>query len=340
MDLVKEAVFAEPTVCGQIGAALLQFAIWAFITNYDYGIMAHVQKWIKSRSWYPNVQDNYKDDDAQEIYNFPDPGFNYVQFCQTVIHHGGGGILMGLGMLTGQSWLWRHGMLVEVGGMDLLDFQRIMWCKVFPPGSYPTSDMVKSDVFVPLMFFHHSVGLCVGIPVNLFFSEVFKFQLFGLIILGAPALSLIPSLYVKTLPAKENKGLLLANQVYILLSFCLAQRVLFYFPAAIQCFMYMWHSPVFSWSIAIPFAWALCALSIFNLMILGILGGGLYKVITAKTEEDVIRRLSSMNLGSVHTVVPFRSEKGIVALQIATKMIAKSIQARKAVKQHEDSKQQ
>jgi hypothetical protein len=336
MEFLQEVAFCEPTLRGQVGAALLQCLFWGYITNYKVGVMGKVQAFVERQPWYRHVQANYKDDDGQKIYEFEDPGFNYVSFAQTVLHHGIGGLLMFIGMVTGQAWIWRHGMLVEVGGMDLLDFIRMTSCKLFPPGTWPTSHYMKSDMYPMLIAFHHSVGLCVGVPVNLFFSEVYIFQLFGLVVLGSPVLSLIPSLYVKTLDAHENKRLLLGNQIYILVTFGLLQRTLFHFPASIKCLAFAYYSPMFSWAFAIPFLWALLAMSAFNLMVLQIMVKGAYDMLNAKTEEEekealvLLRRASSTATrhGSMGVFVTSRNLKQVM---VAAKMVARAKRAKASV---------
>lgn len=339
MDLLSESIFCATTVKGQLGATLIQFSIWALITNYSYGVMAYFERYAMRQPWYRNCQVNYKDDDAQEIYQFPDPGFNYVTFFQTVIHHGGGGLLMLTGMLTGQAWIWRHGMLVEVGGMDLLDFYKIAHAKLFPPGTRPTSLMMKSAMFIPLSVFHHMVGICVGIPVNLYFSEVFKFQLFGLMILGAPAISLLPGLFIKTKDVTEHPRLLIANQLWLFTTFAVVQRTLYYFPAAWDCFAHVMNSEVYCWQIMVPFAWALFSMSAFNLVVTGILTAGTYKMLTAKDEDHTLRRqISNQGIGvadaAIRVVMLQRNMTGFV---VTSKMIAKARKAKEAVKMRSES---
>jgi hypothetical protein len=286
MDMLREALFCEPTVRGQIGAAVVQFLFWRHVTNYQTGLFGKLKAAVERQPWYRHVQDNYKEDDYQKMYKFEDPGFNYLEFLKTVLHHSVGGLLMLTGMMTGQAWIWRHGMLVQVGGMDLLDFYRMASCKLFPPGTFPTNHYMKSDKYRIFITFHHSVGLCVGVPVNLFFSEVHMFQLFGLVALGAPALSLIPSIYVKTLDLKGRKMLVLCNKIYVFVTFGIIQRTLFYIPVAIKCLAFAYRSPMFSWAFGVPFLWALLAMSAFNLACLQAMASGTYKMLTASSEEE------------------------------------------------------
>jgi len=223
-------------------------------------------------------------------------------------------------------------MLVEVGGMDVLDFYRIAHAKIFPPGSRPTNIYMKSAMFIPLCTFHHMVGLCVGIPVNIYFSEIFKFQLFGLVILGAPAISLLPTLFIKTKDATEHPRLLLAGQLWMFFTFAMAQRTIYYYPAAIDCFLHMWHSEAFCWQIAVPFAWALICMSAFNLLVTGIIGSGTYKMLTAKEEDRTLRRNISNQGISVTDAAATMLRRNMVGFVVTSKMIAKAQKAKEVVR--------
>eukprot|EP00440_Ansanella_granifera_P034643 gb/GFBE01037583.1/.p1 GENE.gb/GFBE01037583.1/~~gb/GFBE01037583.1/.p1 ORF type:complete len:373 (+),score=66.51 gb/GFBE01037583.1/:1-1119(+) len=346
MDFFWESVLCAPTVRGQVGACLLHASLWAFITDYQRGIMAFVERCIKRQPWYPTVQENYKDDPAQVVYKFPDPGFNFISFSCTVLHHGIGGLLMLAGMVTGQAWLWRHGMLTEVGGMDVLEAVKISHCKWLPPGTHPTSLFMTSPIFVPLMAFHHSVGMCVGIPVNLFFSEIFEFQLFGLVILGLPALSLIPTLFVKPLDGEKWPKLNMANQWWILITFTFG-RIVYYFPAAWRCFRQVQLSPLSSWALVLPFAWALLALSVFNFMIVGLQANGMYAMMTAKpspvnSESDQkpngaqrkTRRHSAVCITPLALVADLhvRTQQNLTNIYVSARLLGKLGKARKNIK--------
>lgn len=333
MDKLSEIVFCEPTAIGQIGASLLHLIVWAYITDYERGVMAYVHRWIKRQAWYPTVQENFKEDDAQQIYDFPDPGFNYATFFATCVHHGAGGLLMSLGMILGQPWLWRHGMLVEVGGMDLLDAVRIAHAKLCPPGTFPTRLFLKAKLFAPLMFFHHSVGLCVGIPVNMYFSDVHEFQMFGLMTLGFPAVCLTPSLFFKTLDGQQYPRLLFASKVYLLLTFGLGSRTLYHFPAAWHCFKEVLHSPVASWSVLVPFVWALLAMSLFNIMILSIQLQGAYhdaKMLLQGGISELPKRSTSVSVSDL--VATISLDVGLTNLYVASRMVAWAGNAKDNVK--------
>ena len=91
-----------------------------------------------------------------------------------------------VGMTNGSTAFWRHGMMTEIGGKDCLELLKFLYCKLRPPGCRPEADHFKKANLVPLLCFHHSVGIAVGLPVVLHFSEVRHFQEFGFMMLGMP----------------------------------------------------------------------------------------------------------------------------------------------------------
>ena len=87
-----------------------------------------------------------------------------------------------LGMFTGQPWIWRHGLLTEIGGLDLADTLRIIHSTLFPPGVFPiclTSGKKERAIWVILCVLHHGASTLAGLPFCLYFSDRPDFQLFG-----------------------------------------------------------------------------------------------------------------------------------------------------------------
>lgn len=342
MGLVADIAFSEPTFFGQCGAALFHMLLWIFLGDYDWGLMGIIERWFKSQPWWSTVQKNYKDDASQKVYNYDDPGDNLTSLVKTAFHHGWGGMLMLVGMVTGQPWLWRHGMLTEVGGLDVLEFVMILQCKLFPPGKRPFRDNLKSPTYMGLVIFHHSVGLCVGIPVNMYFADIFQFQLFGLVVLGGPSLCCLLSVFIRTFDLEKHPGLDLLNHLQMLIIFAIMQRTLYYFPAAWFCIQEVWRSPVCTWAIFLPFVYAVVAMSLFNLIVLAIMAGALKDTLFGKTPEakaEGRRRLcrsasmglsaSDFNSGLVGT-----SER-LTTFFVASKMVGLAETAKKRVSKHD-----
>jgi len=340
MGVVSEALFSEPTCAGQFGGVLLHALLWWFFTNLEWGLMGMVERWVKAQPWYPVVQKNYKDSSEQEIYRYDDPGDNFIAFLKTGFHHLWGGSLMVAGMMTGQTWLWRHGMLTEVGGNDVLEFLLILYCKLLPPGTRPTSHNLKSDTYVGLTVFHHSVGICVGIPVNMYFAHVFEFQLFGLIILGGPAFCCLVSACLKLWDSEAHPMIDLFSQVQMLLVFCFAQRVLYFFPAACSCTLTVWRSPECTWSMFLPFVYALTAMSLFNIMVLAIFAKGVKQALLGKTAEDksvgrkMIKKSAMMGLGARELNAGVGKSQQLTNIFVASRMVglAKKAKTRASIK--------
>merc|ERR1712048_1546267 len=75
-----------------------------------------------------------------------------------------------------------------------------------------------------------------------------------------------------------------SNQIWVFVTFS-SQRILYFFPAAFSCFSYVCSSPLVSWAVTLPFAFALIALSAFNLLIVGIMSIGILKLTCPKEAE-------------------------------------------------------
>lgn len=337
MGLVSEVLFSEPTFTGQLGGVILHILLWWFFTNMDWGLMGMVERWAKAQPWYPVVQKNYKDDPAQDIYKYDDPGDNWVAFLKTGFHHLWGGALMVVGMMTGQTWLWRHGMLTEVGGMDLLEFLLVLHCKLMPPGTRPTNHNLKSETYVGLIVFHHSVGICVGLPVNMYFSHIYEFQLLGLVILGGPSFCCLLSAFLKLWDSEAHPMIDLFNQVQMLLVFCLAQRVLYYFPAAWSCTVAVWRSPGCTWSMFLPFGYAMISMSLFNVIILAVMATGVKKALGGKTLEEkmvgrkLIKKSATMGLSARDFNGGIGHSQQLTNIFVASKMVGLAEKAKKRV---------
>jgi len=310
---------------------------WWFFTNMDWGLMGMVERWVKTQPWYFVVRKNYKDDPAQEIYHYHDPGDNFIALLKTCFHHAWGGSLMVAGMMTGHTWLWRHGMLTEVGGMDLLEFLLVLHCKFLPPGTRPTNVNLKSETYGRLIFFHHSVGICVGVPVNMYFAHIPDFQLFGLVLLGGPSLCCLLSAFLKLWDSEAHPMIDLFNQVQMLLVFCFAQRVLYYFPAAWSCTLAVWRSPGCTWSMFLPFGYAVIAMSLFNIIVMAVMVAGVTQALFGKTLEEkmvgrkLIKKSATMGLSARDFNCGIGRSQQLTNIFVASKMVGLAEKAKKRV---------
>ena len=153
----------------------------------------------------------------------------YILNLSTCLHHGVGGLLMLLGIMLDQPFLWRHGMLTEVGGLDIRDIQAMIGNVISPPGPYPYWHLMKDSVTWKFLAMHHCVGLCIGYPLCIYFSDVYEFQYFGIIMLGLPGVTYAIELTLVFFP-KENKWIHVIR-VLITLGSTIWARLIFYFPA-------------------------------------------------------------------------------------------------------------
>jgi hypothetical protein len=195
---------------------------------------------------------------------------------------------------------------------------------------------MKSDVYLPLIAFHHSVGLAVGIPVNMYFMQHSHFRLFGLVLLGAPSLCCATSVFCRTFDLEKHHYIEIFNSAQMTVGFCLGQRCLYFFPAAYLCVKTVFEQES-SWWIRAPFLYGVTAMSAFNLIVLAIMGAGLKKVLLADTPEKkqegkrLVRRGSSMGLsvGEFAKVVPQR--RGLTNVFVAAKMVGLAERAKRKV---------
>ena len=187
---LREALFAEPTVYGLCGAVALHMSTWVVLHSWEWGLMKYVRQAVQKLLPYKTIQSNFEGDATVELFGMEkDPGLVYVWNIGTCLHHFVGGVLSFAGWYYGIPWLWRHGMCVEVGGLDLLDLGlRLPWVLFKPPGPFPTASLVKEDGSVApyfyLQVFHHTVGMYVGIVTMIYFSHLPDFQWLAVILLG------------------------------------------------------------------------------------------------------------------------------------------------------------
>lgn len=165
MGLFQEIINVDATPGGILGAVLLHFAIWLVLHNYESGLMHVIKNALQGPVYKNEILENFKDDPTVKLLGMHDePQMVYVWSIACCMNHGWGVLLMLIGWYRGQSWVWRHGMLTEVAGLDALDcLIRLPWCFLFPPGPMPMAACVKhSSPWLCLSCFYHSVGMSVG----------------------------------------------------------------------------------------------------------------------------------------------------------------------------------
>eukprot|EP00931_Biecheleriopsis_adriatica_P060039 TRINITY_DN3602_c0_g4_i1.p1 TRINITY_DN3602_c0_g4~~TRINITY_DN3602_c0_g4_i1.p1 ORF type:complete len:342 (-),score=48.39 TRINITY_DN3602_c0_g4_i1:237-1262(-) len=298
MEMLKAIALAEPTFLGQVGAGVVHMMIWTWIGSWEFGLMKFIRVSMErlERLWNEVLPKNYQGDPSLEICGCEDnPGIIFVWNCLTVIHHGVTGGCMLAGYMTGWASLWRHGMLIQLAGMDILDIFKMLYCTLQPPGPFPTCEAMKSKTYPRLLLFHHTVSILVGLPVNLYFSHLPEFQWFGVVITGGPLLSLVPDLLsrlVASFPAQT------AVEVWGCLVFAY-QRLIFYFSQTYALLKIVGESEEVPWPIKGGFVLGAFNLSAFNLLAFAILTASLLQKLQPDSEARGISAANAMNLASI-----------------------------------------
>lgn len=271
----QDVLFVSPTFLPITVNLLLQTIVWAWVVSFKTGYgLGYVKHFL--RRHFPQL---YKRCGAHELNTNharlvsagmdKDPGLFLVWNIGTIFHHFVGGTLMGLGYFWKMPWLWRHGMLVEVGGLDLRDTLDVLQCRLLPVrGRFPTRNRVKSNFDFGLALFHHTVGLGAGLVVTVYFSEVPEFQWFGVVALGLAGIPILLNLIAGGLPEGygRTRGLL---RMCALLEF-VRQRFVYMVPATYRLSSIVLMDSkvgVFGKGLLL---WSGVAMSMFNCLMLGV----------------------------------------------------------------------
>lgn len=229
-----DILYAEPTVAGQIGGGLCHLALWMVVGSYEWGGMRILRTFMKKRL--PHVYNtivpaNYKDEALVELFGYGDePSCLWLGNFFSMLHHGTGGGLMLIGIWSGRVWIWRHGMLTQLWGMDIADVVRIAWCRLLPPGPFPYCNSAHNMDFVGFVLFHHSVSILAGVPVILYAADKPEFLWFACMLAGGPVATLLIENASRCVPADWKLVHMIMELVGIILF--AYQRLWLYFPTA------------------------------------------------------------------------------------------------------------
>eukprot|EP00929_Paragymnodinium_shiwhaense_P022835 TRINITY_DN14469_c0_g1_i2.p1 TRINITY_DN14469_c0_g1~~TRINITY_DN14469_c0_g1_i2.p1 ORF type:complete len:346 (+),score=46.33 TRINITY_DN14469_c0_g1_i2:92-1129(+) len=246
MHWYEEVIYAEPTLIGILGATSLHILFWLFMTSWEFGLTKYIDQWLRRR--YPRlyvdvIGANYgKKDDVAMWGAQACPEIMFVMFSVTFVHHSLAAVLMYIGMVTQSPWIWRHGLFVQLGGSDLLDFLKLAWCLLLPPGPFPTNLAVKSKQFCVFLPLHHSVSLLAGVPTAVYFADRAEFQFMGILLAGYPMFIIFLDLAAKCAPPDWNI-LSSCSELFLSLGFGY-QRVYIYSPLAYELGRITWGSDI------------------------------------------------------------------------------------------------
>jgi len=179
------------------------------------------------------------------------------------------------GMYFDSPALWRHGLLTELGGLDLADAIRVLWCKWVPPGPFPMNKVVNGPNgagYIGFMSFHHSVSLLAGIPVCFYFSRDARFQWMGALMAGGPLISIPVDLFMKCKPPSQRPLHILSD--FYMNSMFFYQRLILYFPLAYSLLVTVYDAAEVPIGAKLSLFLGGASLSVFNVLcaVLGIYG--------------------------------------------------------------------
>eukprot|EP00928_Gymnodinium_smaydae_P024143 TRINITY_DN19637_c0_g1_i1.p1 TRINITY_DN19637_c0_g1~~TRINITY_DN19637_c0_g1_i1.p1 ORF type:complete len:358 (-),score=38.75 TRINITY_DN19637_c0_g1_i1:164-1207(-) len=334
LKALNDVAYAETNTVGHVGASLVHAALWGgYLGNWEYGFMKTLRD--VARKYFPEtysgvIAENYEDDAGLEIFGFQEePGAFFLANIFTALHHGSAGGLMLLGHYKGWPWLWRHGLLTQMAGMDICDFLRVAVCKMFPPGPFPMSRYIENTAAVSGLFFHHSVSICCGLPVNLFFSDRPDFQWFGVMMTGAPVAMVTVDLIRRLIPRRYERTHTLSE------AFCCAnflhQRAFYFFPATYRLMKQVMNESL-PWWIKGSFMFAAFNLSVFNVVALSMqISQFIKKRIVAPAELLPARSNSSLVLTPqvLAATIEQEADRNLTHFFVSSKLVAKAHAARK-----------
>jgi len=343
-SILLDILHVKTSVIGIGGAFLLHLIVWFVFWDYDnlFGVAGLIRDFLRTTKRYKTTitrnmlvskKDELKAMDLEE-----EPGLYYIGWLMTFIHHSIGGLFILAGILTKQTTLVRHGMLVEAAGLDALDLAKMLYCVIHPPGPYPQKNYVKSKVAIIGITLHHTVALTATIPVMLYFSENSTIQVLMLVLLGGPSLFLFPYMFSLAFVEPEQ------TRVHSLVdSFAGAmifyQRNFYFFPTAYSVVQY-----VISTDVPLPAKVAFCysafAMSMLNIMIPLSMLNGLYKWLVGKSDSEKayqsLRQSVAASISPAEGAQLLMADKNVNRFFIASKLVTKAKRAKIAVKEKDE----
>eukprot|EP00929_Paragymnodinium_shiwhaense_P108240 TRINITY_DN74568_c0_g1_i1.p1 TRINITY_DN74568_c0_g1~~TRINITY_DN74568_c0_g1_i1.p1 ORF type:complete len:345 (+),score=39.58 TRINITY_DN74568_c0_g1_i1:197-1231(+) len=339
---LEDVKYARPNLPGTLGAGLLHSALWTgFIANWEFGLMKILRDGFKRYA--PGVYEgifskNYNDDPVVELCGLQDEkGACWLLNFLTAIHHGAGGGLMLYGYLNHMPWIWRHGMLIQCFGMDVADFGRMLAAKFFPPGPFPISEYMKNPPGLVMTCFHHSVSVCAGLPVCIYFSDRPAFQYYGAMCSGGPVCMVIPDLLSRFIP-QEYKLSHYLMECY-LSSVWTYQRIWWFFPSTWTLLKEVMSEPI-PLVVKIGFGVATLNFAMFNVLVSGMFWGNIFShakaLLTAAPGEE--RPGIHRTMSSTHEMVVarFSAKKELSKVYAASRLHIKAMEAREHLQSKED----
>ena len=351
MGVLGEILSAETMPVGIAGVLLLHLLIWYIVFDYDSSIglaRAFRGAMQRTRRYHGTIARNCrKQEDFVKMYALEDePGLFFVMWTLTCFHHATGGALLLAGMAGGRPSLVRHGLLVEAAGLDLLDFVKVAWCRILPPGPFPWGRVSTNPVVLAFTAAHHSVALTCVVPIMIYFSDDYALQEMAFVLLGLPFISLVPTLvgcaFVDT-TSKGGKNLENVITMYGLLCL-LHQRVWYFFPKGYAIVNQVYAAEGVPLAAKIPFFYSFLMMSLFNLAMTAGSIGNCLKIIAAPPDSKARKRArESIRVSVLDAMLPASMQAGILALArneavlySGAKMVTLAHRARKRVQEKKE----
>eukprot|EP00929_Paragymnodinium_shiwhaense_P086127 TRINITY_DN4663_c0_g1_i2.p1 TRINITY_DN4663_c0_g1~~TRINITY_DN4663_c0_g1_i2.p1 ORF type:complete len:354 (+),score=53.93 TRINITY_DN4663_c0_g1_i2:158-1219(+) len=286
----EEILHAEPTLLGSLGAGLFHMALWLTVTSFEFGLAKHVDALMRTRFrrlYFDVIKANYETKDDLEMWGLQDhPEKVWVSYLGTALHHGTAGALMYLGMVWQSPWIWRHGLLTQLFGCDLLDFARVAWCLLLPPGPFPTCTALSSDnpgKFIGFISFHHTVSILAGLPVCIYFADQPDFQFMGVLLAGYPVFIVCGDTMSKCIPPAFKNTL---KVIDVFMGFTFAyQRIFLYLPLAWKLLQQV-HESQIPLAAKVSLAVGGLFMTLFNMMIVQMVRKNLKKIFSSSADES------------------------------------------------------
>ena len=164
---------------GLIGGLIFHTALWLWLSHWD----TKVSPIWKIANFFLNFDERIKENIIKNA-RIKSDNMNikgddwFCMYVITLFHHVAGGVLMLYGIVFNAPHIWAHGLLNEVGGLDLRDYIQIFLYKAnICPKISPWSQYNYTAYF--FWCTHHLVGLSLCYTLIFYFRDDRDCQMLG-----------------------------------------------------------------------------------------------------------------------------------------------------------------
>jgi hypothetical protein len=191
-----------------------------------------------------------------------------------------------VGLVWDQPWVWRHGLLTQLWGMDIADVVRVAWCLLLPPGPYPMRITFRQPFMIGFLMFHHTTSLLAGVPGSIYLQDSMHFQCMGCFLAGCPLVFVAWDLFARCVPSKFSR-FHMASGAYMICMFAF-QRIFVYLPMAWTLSGIVISATMPWWAKACLFIGGL-NMTLFNFMCTAFMFDSFVKKVKANAGEQVVK---------------------------------------------------